>query len=62
MFPRLFVFSGNDGDAFSKRRNVYGAFSNMMTRHAHRHKTDQAFVDRMFNIFDIDGKIFHDLF
>ena len=27
----------------------------MMTRHAHRHKNDQAFVDRMFNLFDLNG-------
>ena len=48
-------FTGTEGDAFSKRRNNYGVFSNMMTRHAHRHKNDQAFVDRMFNLFDLNG-------
>ncbi|XP_060583427.1 uncharacterized protein LOC132739682 isoform X2 [Ruditapes philippinarum] len=37
------------------KRSVYNVFSKMMTRHANRHNNDKVFVDKMFNLFDLDG-------
>ncbi|KAH3890306.1 hypothetical protein DPMN_014382 [Dreissena polymorpha] len=48
--------SDADGDgSWRKRASAYNVFSNMMSRHADKHKNDKAFVDRLFNIFDLDG-------
>ncbi|XP_045177102.2 uncharacterized protein LOC123537450 [Mercenaria mercenaria] len=46
--------TGQDRSPWNKR-SVYNVFSKMMTRHANRHNNDKAFVDRMFNLFDLDG-------
>ncbi|WAR01136.1 hypothetical protein MAR_007694 [Mya arenaria] len=45
----------SESSSWQKRQSVYKVFSNMMARHANRHNNDRAFVDRLFNLFDLDG-------
>lgn len=46
--------TGQDRSPWNKR-SVYKVFSEIMTRHANRHNNDRLFVDRMFNVFDLNN-------